>query len=93
MLHEPAQNSEPDNAAEYKMKLGVYMFIIYALVYIGFVVINLYDPLLMEIIVCCGLNLAVVYGFGLIIFALVLALVYHYLCRKEEISKNIEGGC
>ncbi len=31
-----------------------------------------------------GLNLAVVYGFGLIIFALVLALIYSRACGRRE---------
>ena len=31
-----------------------------------------------------GLNLAVVYGMGLIIFALILALIYNHLCTQKE---------
>ena len=51
------------------------MFTLYAVIYAGFVVVNLVRPGLMEKAVIAGLNLAVVYGFGLIIFALILALV------------------
>ncbi|MDP8212082.1 MAG: DUF485 domain-containing protein [Candidatus Zapsychrus exili] len=88
MLHEPAEVSGPDNAEDYKMRLGVFMFILYALIYAGFVVINLTNPILMEKTIFLGLNLAVVYGFGLIIFALVLALIYTTMCSKKEDELN-----
>jgi len=66
------------------MRLGVYMFVLYALVYAGFVLINICNPLLMERIVFRGLNLAVVYGVGLIVFALILALIYNSKCARKE---------
>ncbi|MFC1754826.1 DUF485 domain-containing protein [Thermoproteota archaeon] len=88
MLHEPAASSGPDNASDYKTQLGIIMFIGYLLIYAGFVVINIVNPVLMEKIVFCGLNLAVVYGFGLIIFALLLALVYNAMCNKREFDYN-----
>ena len=84
MLHEPASSGGKDAAAPYKSRLGVWMFLLYALFYVGFVAINLYNPLLMERIVAFGLNLATVYGFSLIIGALLLALIYDRLCRKKE---------
>ncbi|MCP4650185.1 MAG: DUF485 domain-containing protein [PVC group bacterium] len=88
MLHKPAASSGPDNASEYKMRVGAYMFALYGLIYAGFVVINIVKPVLMEKIIFSGLNLAVVYGFGLIIFALVLALIYNAMCAKEENRVN-----
>lgn len=88
MLHEPAANSGPDHASEYKARIGAYMFALYSLVYVGFVVVNLVSPVLMEKIIFLGLNLAVVYGFGLIIFALFLALIYNGMCAKEESRVN-----
>jgi uncharacterized membrane protein (DUF485 family) len=84
MLHEPAQECGEDHAAHYKMRLGVYMFILYAAIYAGFVVINTVKPILMEKEIILGLNLAVVYGFGLIIFALFLALIYNHMCTSQE---------
>jgi uncharacterized membrane protein (DUF485 family) len=60
------------------------MFILYALIYAGFVVLNLVHPGSMETIVFGGLNLAVVYGFGLIVFALILALIYNLACGRRE---------
>lgn len=96
MLHEPAVSSGPDHASDYKMRIGVSMFILYALVYAGFVVINITNPLWMEQIIFAGLNLATVYGFGLIIFALILALIYNCLCgiKEKELNSGVkeDGG-
>jgi protein-S-isoprenylcysteine O-methyltransferase Ste14 len=44
----------------------------------------------MEEVVAMGLNLAVLYGFGLIIVALILAVIYNAACMKEE--KRLEGS-
>ena len=38
----------------------------------------------MQKILFAGLNLAVVYGMGLIILALILALIYNALCTAKE---------
>ncbi len=84
MLHEPAAQSGKDPAASYKMRLGIWMFLAYAIVYAIFVGINLYDPLLMEADIVLGLNLATVYGFGLIIAALLQALIYNMMCTRRE---------
>jgi uncharacterized membrane protein (DUF485 family) len=66
------------------MRLGIWMFAFYSLFYAGFVALNLLSPSSMAIIVFAGLNLATVYGFALIIVALIAALVYDGLCRKKE---------
>ena len=84
MLHEPATPAEKDPAGPYKMRLGIRMFIFYALFYAGFVAINLLFPLAMGAIVFLGLNLATVYGVTLIIVALIEALIYNHMCNKKE---------
>lgn len=84
MLHEPASTGGKDPAAAYKSRLGVWMFLLYCVFYISFVAVNLASPTSMENIVFAGLNLATVYGFGLIIVALIQALVYDGLCRAQE---------
>ena len=89
MLHEPAANVVEDRASAYKMRLGGWMFVFYAIIYAGFVAINVISPLSMEKIIMFDLNLAVVYGFGLIIFALILALVYNYMCAKKELELGV----
>jgi uncharacterized membrane protein (DUF485 family) len=91
MLHGPAVQGGKDYAIAYKMRIGVWMFLLYALVYAGFIIINVMNPISMEKLVFSGLNLAVVYGFGLIIFALILALIYNRMCTKKETELN--SGC
>jgi len=64
--------------------LGIWMFVFYSIFYASFVAINLLNPLAMAAIVFAGLNLATVYGFALIIVALLEALVYDWMCRQKE---------
>lgn len=93
MLHEPAQPVGKDPATPYKTRIGNWMFLLYALIYAGFVAIGVSRPAWMGIQVVAGLNLAVVYGFFLIGFALVLALIYNHLCtRKERELAEAEKG-
>ena len=84
MLHEPATPAGKDPAGPYKIRLGIWMFVFYSLFYASFVAINLINPLAMATIVFAGLNLATVYGFALIIVALIEALIYDWLCRRKE---------
>lgn len=94
MFHEPAAQGGKDPAAPYKSRIGIIMFIVYALVYAGFVAINLTSPKSMEMDTILGLNLAVFYGFFLIIFALLLALIYTRICsaKEAELAKANPGG-
>ena len=87
MGHGPAVKLGKDNAAEYKTRLGISMFILYTLFYAGFVAINTVKPTLFEM-TFGGLNLAVIYGMGLIVFAFILALIYNSLCTKAELRLN-----
>lgn len=84
MLHEPATPVGKDPAGPYKMRLGIWMILFYSLFYAGFVAINLLYPLAMGQVILFGLNLATVYGFALIIVALIEALIYDAMCRKKE---------
>jgi uncharacterized membrane protein (DUF485 family) len=88
MLHEPADVIATDNAAAYKAKLGVILFIFYTLVYSGFVVIGLTKPELMGLELIGGQNIAIVYGFGLIVLAIVMGFIYNYFCTKMENKLN-----
>jgi len=87
MGHGPAVKLGKDNAAKYKTRLGVIMFVIYTIVYATFVILNTTNPKLMGAIVL-GQTSAVIWGFGLIFFALVLAMIYNYLCGKAEKQLN-----
>ncbi len=87
MGHGPAVKLGRDRAVGYKTVVGVWMFLLYSIVYGGFVFINVFSPTLMEMDVL-GVNLAVAYGFGLIIFAMIQALIYNVICTKAEKKLN-----
>ena len=52
------------------------LFLLYVLLYSGFVLLNTFAPDTMERTPIAGVNLAISYGFGLILAAFVLSLVY-----------------
>ena len=64
-------------------RLGLKLFGVYLFFYVGFVLINAFAADQMETVVFAGLNLAIVYGFGLIVSAFVLAMIYGAMCRRE----------
>ncbi len=85
MLHEPApRDAAPAHAPARKATLGIWLFAFYSLVYVGFVAINILRPQWMKVKVILGLNLAMVYGFGLILLAVIMGLIYNRLCTKME---------
>jgi uncharacterized membrane protein (DUF485 family) len=92
MLHEPAQTVHGvDEAAAYKRRLGLKMLAAYSVLYVIFIIINVGWPKTMGTIVVGGLNLAIIYGFALIIIAFLLAIVYNWLCTRHEKSFENEG--
>jgi len=87
MGHGPAVKLGKDNAVGYKTTLGIWMFILYTLFYAAFTVINAAKPSLMQTMIM-GQTLAVLFGFFLIIFAFILAIIYNQLCNKAEARLN-----
>lgn len=67
----------------FNMRLGMTLFVIYLALYLGFVLINAFATERMEVTTLWGLNLALVYGFGLILAAFLLALIYGWFCRPD----------
>ncbi len=92
MDHGPAVTHEPDPASSYKTRIGVFLVIIYGLIYAGFVALNTIIPRIMETEIVFNLNLAVVYGFGLILLAIIMGLIYNRLCSKKEDEMAEKGG-
>ena len=103
MSHGPAVEWKKDRTADKKSKMGLIMVAIYILVYVVFVTINVVDPKLMKIDIG-SLNLAIVYGFGLILLAVVQALVYNQYCTRleekadaedaeEALAEGVKEGC
>ena len=68
-------------------RIGLLLFFIYLAFYAGFVILAAFSPETMERTPWAGVNLAIWYGFALIAAALLLALVYGYLCRIEVTSE------
>lgn len=92
MLHEPAAKQEKDKASNWKAKLGIKLFWLYCIIYMGFVGVAVFAPGLMKTPVLAGTNLAVIYGMALIIFAIILGLVYNHACTKKENEMNQAKG-
>jgi len=90
MLHEPAAQSGKDPASEIKKRIGIRMFIAYAAIYAGFIIINTFAPRLMEKKVLFGMNLAVTYGFALILLAIIAGIIYNAVCTKKENEMEME---
>ena len=72
--------------------IGLILFAVYFVFYAGFILITSFAFERMKTSVFEGVNLAVVYGFGLIIGAIVLAILYIFLCRGTEPGSSREGG-
>lgn len=92
MLHEPSLPTRKDRASDKKASLGLKMFFIYLIIYAGFTYISITNPTLMGEPFLLGLNLAIIYGFGLIILAIVLGWIYHLMCSYYERKMNREDN-
>ena len=90
MLHEPAAKAEKDKAADWKAKLGIKLFWLYCLFYVVFVGIAVFATETMKTPVLAGTNLAIIYGMGLILLAIILGLVYNHVCTRKEDEMNKE---
>ena len=66
-------------------RIGLVLFGIYVLLYGGFVLLNAFAPETMEVTPLAGVNLAILFGFGLIGAAIVMSVVYGLLCRSPEV--------
>lgn len=87
MSHGPSTNWGEDNASGYKTKLGMWLFLVYSIIYGGFVLICSVWPKAMQHAVG-SLNIALAYGFALIGIALAMALIYNTLASRKEEQLN-----
>jgi uncharacterized membrane protein (DUF485 family) len=69
-----------------KSNIGVWMTLLYSIVYGGFVVVSVFQPAWMGANAIFGLNLAVAYGLGLILIAVIFAMIYNQLVRLPKSS-------
>lgn len=75
---------EHEDLVEFKTRIGIYLFVAYGIIYTLFVLLNTVLPASMKIIVLYGMNLAVFYGFSLIILAIIMSVIYNIICTKKE---------
>lgn len=73
-------------------RLGMLLFGIYLALYGGFVFINAFAPEQMERTPLAGVNLAILYGFVLIVAALVLALIYGFFSKLPDDDDAAKKG-
>jgi uncharacterized membrane protein (DUF485 family) len=85
MLHDAPRHVEPRDAAaeRWNARWGLLLFAVYALGYGGFVGVAAFRPAAMAT-EYSGLNLAIWWGFGLIIGAFLLALLYAAGCKTPS---------
>jgi len=88
MLHEPAVKEGRDNASAWKARLGLKLFALYGVIYTLFVGLAVYAPDVMKQPVLEGVNLAIIYGAGLILFAILLGVIYNHVCTRKEDEMN-----
>ena len=86
--HGPSTDWGEDKAIGFKTTLGLWLFLLYVLVYSGFIWINVASPETMAVKIFAGQNLAVVYGFFLIALAFVMGIIYDILCTNKEYELN-----
>lgn len=80
--HENIREEEHPPLVARNTRIGLSLFAIYLALYAGFMGLSTFAPKVMQARPFGGLNLFVLYGFGLIVAALILAIVYLLLCRR-----------
>jgi uncharacterized membrane protein (DUF485 family) len=77
-------STEPTAVDRHNARWGMVLFVIYVALYLGFMIRAAFDPEEMASPSIAGLNLAIVYGVGLIVAALVLAFVYTLVSKSPK---------
>lgn len=70
--------------ADRNTRLGLRYFFVYTAVYLAFVLVIAFAPQWSEWELIEGLNMAVAWGFGLIVFAFLLAMMYGLGCQPDD---------
>jgi uncharacterized membrane protein (DUF485 family) len=92
MHHGPATEWREDKSEGFKQKLGLNMYAIFAPVYLAFILVCVISPRFMAKDIG-SLNVAIVFGFGIIILAIIQALIYNYICsRREKMDGESDRG-
>lgn len=86
-MHGPSAKWKKDRSSPIKELLGKWLFIIYAILYVGFMFVNVTSPAFMGTDVG-GINVAIAFGLILIIVAMILAVAYNHVCTNVELIMN-----
>ena len=81
--HSPAHDDHHPETVSRNARIGLGLFVVYLLLYAGFMALNAFFPHRMAEAPFGGINLAVLYGLLLIVAAFILALVYVFLVRRR----------
>jgi uncharacterized membrane protein (DUF485 family) len=79
----PHLTTEPTAADRQNSRLGLWLFAGYCSAYGLFVLLAAFSPTTMALRVGGRVNLAITYGFGLIVLAFILAIIYLVICSRR----------
>jgi uncharacterized membrane protein (DUF485 family) len=65
-------------------RTGLILFAFYCVLYAGFIGLSTFCPKILALRPFGGINVAILYGFALIVAALVLACIYMWCARSKE---------
>jgi uncharacterized membrane protein (DUF485 family) len=88
MDHRPNHTGDQESPAVIarNVRVGLILFAIYLVFYLAFMLLSAFSPQSMARLPLAGVNLAIWYGFALLGGALLMALVYSWLCRARDAS-------
>lgn len=76
---------------ERNARLGLRLFMVYLVFYLGFMLLTAFFASTLESTPIAGVNLAILYGFALILGAFFLALLYGALCQPADVDDREES--
>lgn len=82
-----SHGSRPPTSWAYNSRIGLILFFLYFAIYAAFIYLSAFSRDTMKADSIGGVNLAIVFGFGLIFGAFFLAVVYMLLCKPEVDSR------
>ena len=77
------QSPPSRNGASRSRRIGMWLFLVYVILYAGFMALVLFRPDMLSWRPFGGVNLAIAYGMGLIAAAFLLAFLYMIACRCD----------
>jgi uncharacterized membrane protein (DUF485 family) len=90
-----ASETHPDHHAPTiarNVRYGLVLFAVYLVFYAGFIALAAFAPARMKQPAVGGINLAILYGIGLIVMAFVLALIYMIATRLAHTDDDDKLG-